>query len=74
MRLALVFLLLIAACAAETLTLEQAEFKKICAENNDPFMLMSETKNGQVVGPACYGCMPDERNHICTLEEYRRFP
>lgn len=74
MKRLIAILLLLSGCAAETLTPAQQEFQQACLANNDPFMLMSEMKNGQVIGPSCHGCMPDERNHICSLDEYQRFP
>ncbi len=67
--LAIATLIALLACTVQ-LTPEQQEFKTICAEHNDPWMKMSEMKNGFVIGKPCYGCMPDEKNHICTQEEY----
>ena len=65
---ALLFFLV--SCAAEQLTKEQSSFRQTCLTNGDGWMKMSEMKDGKVVGPPCYGCMPDDNNHYCTLKDY----
>ena len=68
-----ILLLLLIACAPDELTQEQATYREKCLNDGNPWMLMSEVKDGQVIGQSCYGCMPDERNHICTQTEYEQF-
>lgn len=70
--LRLLLLLFLVGCTT-TLTQEQQAFKETCVQHGDLWMEMSEMKNGFVVGKPCYGCMPDEKNHICTQEEYLTF-
>ena len=66
-------LLMLASCAAEQLTIEQQTYKDYCTSHNGAWMKMSELKEGQPTGKTCYGCMPDEKNHICTQQEYEEF-
>jgi len=66
----IVLLVILTACAQETLSTEQQKFKEQCQTNNHLWMKMSETKNGMVVGPACDGCMPEPENHFCNQKEY----
>ncbi|RJQ22101.1 hypothetical protein C4580_01350 [Candidatus Woesearchaeota archaeon] len=73
MKRVALLLLILAACAEEQLTSEQQEYKSLCDQDNNPWMLMNEMKDGKIIGPSCYGCMPNERNHICTREEYKTF-
>jgi hypothetical protein len=70
--LALTALLLLTACA-EQLTPEEQEYKEFCKQQKGAWMKMSELKEGNPTGKTCYGCMPDEKNHICTKEEYEEF-
>ncbi len=65
-----VALLLLAACAKEHLTQEQMAFKEKCIADGHQWMKMSEMKDGMMSGPPCYGCMADEKNHICTQQAY----
>jgi hypothetical protein len=68
----LLFLLLLSACA-EQLTPEEQSYKEYCASHKGAWMKMSELKDGQLTGKTCYGCMPDEKNHLCTQQEYEAF-
>jgi len=70
--LALICLLLIS-CTAEQLTQENQAYKEYCLSQNGAWMKMSELKDGVPTGKTCYGCMPDEKNHICTQQEYEEF-
>jgi hypothetical protein len=72
-KAAIVLLILFAACSAEHLTIEQQTYKDYCLSHNGAWMKMTELKEGMPVGPACYGCMPDEKNHLCTQQEYEEF-
>ena len=65
---ALVFLLLVA--CSQPLTAEQEVYKSYCGETDGMWMKMAELHNGEPTGTSCYGCMPDEENHLCTQEEY----
>src|SRR5574341_1078139 len=69
--LLLLFVLLVA--CTERLTSEEQTYKEFCIEHKGAWMKMTELKDGKPVGPACYGCMPDEKNHICTQQEYEEF-
>lgn len=73
MKKTLLLFLLLIACAPDELTQEQATYREKCLADGNPWMLMSQVQDGQVVGPSCHGCMPDERHHICTLAEYDKF-
>jgi hypothetical protein len=66
-------MIILASCSAESLTAEQQEYKDYCTAHNGAWMKMSELKDGHPTGKTCYGCMPDEKNHICTKEEYEEF-
>ena len=68
-QIVLICLMLIA-CTEIKLTPEQQTYKEYCAEKEGAWMKMSELKDGHPTGNTCYGCMPDEKNHICTKEEY----
>ncbi|MBI4141167.1 hypothetical protein HY485_05000 [Candidatus Woesearchaeota archaeon] len=70
MVLLLASLIILTACAQETLSTEQQKFKEQCQANNHLWMKMPETKNGMVVGQACNGCMPEPANHLCNQKEY----
>jgi hypothetical protein len=70
--LAGLFALLLIACT-EQLTVQEQAYKEYCAEKGGAWMKMSELKDGHPTGNTCYGCMPDEKNHICTKEEYEEF-
>lgn len=70
--LALMFIILIS-CTSGQLTDKEQAYKGYCAEKGGAWMKMSELKDGQPTGKTCYGCMPDEKNHICTKEEYEEF-
>lgn len=49
-------------------------FEQICKDNGHPWMKMEPMKDGRFTSnSACFGCMPDEKNHICNLEEYLNF-
>ena len=69
--LALCFLL--TACQQAELTQEQRAYQERCLTDGNPWMYMSETHGGQVVGKPCNGCMPDGNNHLCALNEYEQF-
>ena len=71
--LALLICLFLIGCTAEQLTAEQQSYKDYCVSHNGAWMKMSELKDGHPTGKTCYGCMPDEKNHICTKEEYEKF-
>jgi hypothetical protein len=66
-------LLMLVSCVTEQLTADEQAYKEYCAKNNGAWMKMSELKDGQPTGKTCYGCMPDEKNHICTQQEYEEF-
>jgi len=63
-------LVLLAACSPEQLTPEQQEYKDFCRDTDGMWMKMSPLLDGKVTGDPCYGCMPDEKNHLCTQAEY----
>ena len=65
--------LFLVSCASNEFTTEDANFREVCLTNGDGWMKMSETKEGQVTGPSCYGCMPDAKNHLCSLQDYEDF-
>jgi hypothetical protein len=73
MRLFLLALIILISCVPEQLTQEQQAYKDYCLSHDGAWMKMSELKDGHPTGNTCYGCMPDEKNHICTLEEYKTF-
>lgn len=70
MKFAALLLLFLLACAQEPLTAEQDTYKEICLANEHQWMKMSEMKEGMMTGKPCYGCMPDEKTHICAQNEY----
>jgi hypothetical protein len=65
-------IILLTACT-EQLTAEEQSYKEYCASHKGAWMKMSELKDGQPTGKTCYGCMPDEKNHLCTQQEYEAF-
>ena len=67
--IALIFLI----SCSEQLTQEQQEYKEFCAETSGNWMKMSALKDGSPTGETCYGCMTDEKNHLCTKAEYEGF-
>ncbi len=69
-QLTLIALIILAACSTEQISNEQTIFKEKCLANGHQWMKMSEMKDGMMTGPPCYGCMPDEKTHLCTQEEY----
>ena len=72
MKTAIVMLLLLLiACSTEVLTPEQQAYKELCMKHHNAWMLMSAMNDGKIVGQPCYGCMPDEKNHICDMDEYQ---
>ncbi|HLF55045.1 MAG TPA: hypothetical protein VI612_04970 [Candidatus Nanoarchaeia archaeon] len=73
MRFAVLFLLFLFACAQEQLSQEQTAFKEMCLTNGHQWMKMSELKEGMMTGKPCYGCMPDEKTHICAQNEYEAY-
>jgi len=70
MKYILLCLVLLTACT-EQLTAEQQTYKEYCFSHSGGWMKMSELHDGKPTGNTCYGCMPDNKNHICTLEEYK---
>lgn len=64
---------LLVSCASDEFTTEDSSFREVCLTNGDPWMKMSETKEGRITGPSCYGCMPDANTHLCSLSEYDSF-
>ncbi len=73
MKLTALFLLFLFACAQEPLTAGQEAFKEICQSKGHQWMKMSEMKEGMMTGKPCYGCMPDEKTHICAKTEYEAY-
>jgi len=73
MKLTSLLLMGLLACSTEQISNEQSLFKEKCLANGHQWMKMSEIKDGMMTGPPCYGCMPDEKNHICTQEEYEAY-
>ena len=69
----ILLLIILTACSTETLTQEQLEYRDFCAQQGGAWMKMSELHDGHPTGKTCYGCMPDERNHLCSREEYEGF-
>jgi|SRR3989344_5506352 len=67
------FLLVLVSCASNDFTTEDANFREACLTNGDGWMKMSQTTDGQITGPSCYGCMPNAKNHICSLSEYELY-
>ena len=65
----LILFVFLAACG-ETLTPEQQTYKEFCTETDGMWMKMPAMEDGKPTGESCYGCMPDEQNHLCTQEEY----
>ena len=61
---------LLSACASKDFTTEDANFRETCLTNGDQWMKMSETTDGQITGPSCFGCMPNAKNHFCSLSDY----
>jgi len=70
---ALLTLLLLSACAQVRLSQEQMELKEMCLSKGHQWMKMSEMKEGMITGSPCYGCMPDEKSHICNQAEYEAY-
>ncbi len=70
LSLTILLLAMLMACT-EQLTPEQQAYMEYCFSHNGAWMKMNELKDGKIIGPPCFGCMPDEKNHICTLEEYK---
>ncbi len=66
----MLLLIFLISCSAESLTTEQTHYREICLTNGDSWMKMPETTDGQITGPSCYGCMPNVKNHLCSLKEY----
>lgn len=51
-----------------------SNFERICENNGDSWMKMKPMKDGKFVSNSeCFGCMPDEKNHICSISEYLNF-
>lgn len=73
MVICLFFAFLLAGCAPEQLTPDEAAYEQFCEQTNGAWMKMSEMKDGKVVGPSCYGCMPDDKNHLCTQQAYEAY-
>jgi len=69
----LVVLVLLVSCASEEFTSEDASFREECLTNGDGWMKMSETIDGQITGPSCYGCMPNAKNHFCYFSDYESY-
>lgn len=61
----LLLLLLLTACGRQ-LTVQEQDFKQQCQSEGRMWMYMDEMHDGKVTGPACYGCMKDEKNHVCS--------
>jgi len=74
MKREMIFLILffLAGCSQE-LTAEQQAFKERCVGAEHQWMKMSEMKDGMMVGEPCYGCMADEKTHLCTQIEYEEY-
>lgn len=71
-KITMILLLLLLSACAPKLTPQQEDFKKLCESNKHMFMKMTPIKDGFPTGdPACYGCMPDQKNHVCDVEEYK---
>ncbi|MBI4141301.1 hypothetical protein HY484_00070 [Candidatus Woesearchaeota archaeon] len=66
-------MLVLTACAQESISAEQESFKELCNREGHGWMKMSETKNGMITGLACDGCMPDAKNHLCDQKEYGEY-
>ena len=64
----MMFVFLVA--CGKPLTVEEQEYKDFCKETDGMWMKMSELHDGEPTGKTCNGCMPDEKNHLCTKEEY----
>ncbi len=73
MKAFILMIILLAGCAAEQISTEQQTYKEYCAEKGGAWMKMSELKEGKPTGNTCYGCMPDDKNHICMQQEYEEF-
>ena len=63
-------LLFITACTVQSTPQEQNPFEQACRANNHAWMKMAHIVEGMIVGPACDGCMPDGKNHLCSQQEY----
>ncbi|MEM3154575.1 MAG: hypothetical protein QW165_03370 [Candidatus Woesearchaeota archaeon] len=70
--LAIASFFLLIACA-EQLTPDEQAYKEYCASQKGAWMKMPELHEGKPTGKICYGCMPDEKNHLCTQAEYEEF-
>jgi len=68
-----ILVLFVIACTQQELTQEQSSFRELCLTKGHQWMKMSEMEEGVLTGPACYGCMPDAKNHLCTQNDYEEY-
>lgn len=62
-------LIVVSSCATPS---ELKKFEALCKSNHHQWMRMTPMIDGEVMSTeACWGCMLDARNHICSEEEYR---
>ena len=73
MRKIILLLIVLVSCSGNEFTTETAHFREVCLARGDAWMKMPETVNGQVTGPSCYGCMPNAKTHVCSLDEYETY-
>ena len=54
---------------------EGLEFKQMCQNAGYEWMLMKPTKNGKFTkdAEACWGCMVDGIEHVCSKEELMEY-
>ena len=69
----ILLLLFLISCSTESLTTELANYREVCLTNGDGWMKMPETIDGQITGTSCYGCMPNVKNHLCSLKDYEAY-
>ena len=50
------------------------DFESLCKEYGHMWMHMAPMMNGDIISKeACWGCMPDAKNHICDEKEYTSY-
>ena len=70
-KIALILFFLVS--CSDNFTTQDADFRELCLTRGDDWMIMPETIDGRVTGSSCYGCMPNQRNHICKRDQYEAY-
>ncbi len=69
----LVSVIFASACTTQSQQSGLKEFEDLCKSNGHMWMEMEEMRDGEFAGDMCFGCMSDNENHICDMEEYKEF-